>query len=132
VLQERELIVRTVVQQDDIDLVHTRVSGVAMRLAGSLGDTWTTRVTRAFPGGVDELPTAALGLNAGGTIATNPNDTNGVKTLQRVFVVDLALPAGARPRFGERANVRFEHGNEPLGWQALRRLRQVFLSHFDV
>jgi putative peptide zinc metalloprotease protein len=132
VLQERELIVRAVVQQDDIDLVHTKLAGVGLRLASSLGDSWPTKVTRAFPGGVDELPTAALGLNAGGTIATNPNDTNGVKTLQRVFVVDLALPAGTRPRFGERVHVRFEHGNEPLGWQGLRRLRQVFLSHFDV
>lgn len=132
VLQERELIVRAVVQQDDIDLVHGRLSGVGLRLADSLGDAWATKVTRSFPGGVDELPTAALGLNAGGTIATNPNDTNGVKTIQRVFIVDLALPRNARPRFGERAQVRFDHGSEPLAMQGFRRLRQVFLSHFDV
>jgi len=132
VLQERQLIVRTVVQQDDVDLVHSRLSGVALRLAGSPGDAWASRVSREFPGGVDELPTAALGLNAGGTVATNPNDSNGVKTLQRVFVVDLALPGDVRPRFGERVHVRFEHGHEPLAWQGLRRLRQVFLSHFDV
>lgn len=132
VLQEREMIVRAVVQQDDIDLVRGRLSGARLHLAGSLGDAWTTKVIRAFPSAVDELPTAALGLTAGGIIATNPNDTNGVKTIQRVFIVDLVLPPDARPRFGERAQVRFEHGSEPLAIQGFRRLRQVFLSHFDV
>ncbi|TCV93349.1 putative peptide zinc metalloprotease protein [Luteibacter rhizovicinus] len=132
VLQDRQLIVRAVVQQDDIDLVHARLSGVGLRLADSLGVAWTTRVIRAFPGGVDELPTAALGLNAGGTIATHPNDSKGVKTIQRVFIVDLALPRDSQPVFGERVQIRFDHGYEPMALQAIRRLRQVFLSHFGV
>jgi putative peptide zinc metalloprotease protein len=87
---------------------------------------------RSFPGAVDELPTAALALNNGGTIPTNPNDTNGLKTLQRVFILDVALPEGTDPPFGERVHVRFDHGYEPLAHQLLRRLRQVFLGHFNV
>lgn len=86
----------------------------------------------ALPGAVDELPTAALGLNGGGVIPTNPSDNNGLKTLQRVFIVDVALPAGTAPRFGERVHVRFDHGYESLARQGLRRLRQVFLGHFGV
>ncbi|SFS14268.1 putative peptide zinc metalloprotease protein [Dyella sp. OK004] len=132
VLARDELMVRVVVQQDDIDLVHQRLHGVSLRLADSLGNVYASHVVRSFPGAVDELPTAALGLNGGGTIPTNPNDTNGVKALQRVFVLDLALPRDTSPSFGERVHVRFEHGSEPLAFQMLRRLRQVFLSHFSV
>ena len=132
VLAPRDLMVRVVVQQDDIDLVHQRLHGVQLRLADSLGEERASSVVRSFPGAVDELPTAALGLNGGGAIPTNPNDNNGVKTLQRVFIVDVALPAGIAPPFGERVHVRFDHGSESLARQGLRRLRQVFLGHFGV
>jgi putative peptide zinc metalloprotease protein len=132
VLTPRDLMVRVVVQQDDIDLVHQRLHGVQLRLADSLADAHDSNVVRSFPGAVDELPTAALGLNGGGVIPTNPNDSNGLKTLQRVFIVDVALPAGTTPPFGERVHVRFDHGSESLARQGLRRLRQVFLGHFGV
>jgi putative peptide zinc metalloprotease protein len=132
VLTPRDLMVRVVVQQDDIDLVHQRLHGVQLRLADALGEVRASSVVRSFPGAVEELPTAALGLNGGGTIPTNPNDSNGLKTLQRVFIVDVALPAGSAPPFGERVHVRFDHGSESLARQGLRRLRQVFLGHFGV
>ncbi|KRE89057.1 peptidase M50 [Frateuria sp. Soil773] len=132
VLRNDELLVRAIVDQDDIDLVHKRLRGTSLRLADALGQVWPSRVERAFPGAVDELPTAALGLNGGGAIPTSPNDPNGLKTLQRVFVVDLALPPHVRPPFGERVYVRFEHGSESPLRQGMRRLRQVFLSHFGV
>jgi putative peptide zinc metalloprotease protein len=86
-----------------------------------------------MPGGVDELPTAALGLDYGGAIPVDPKDPNGLKTLERVFVFDLRLPSGAGPTvFGERVHVRFDHGGEPLAAQGWRRLRQLFLSRFNV
>jgi len=62
-----------------------------------------------------------------------PNDPNGLKTIERIFILDLALPANiSTVTFGERVFVRFNHGNEPLAWQGLRRLRQLFLSRFGV
>jgi putative peptide zinc metalloprotease protein len=132
VLRDDELLVRVIVGQDDIDLVHQRLRNVSLRLTDTLGRVWPSHVAREFPGAVEELPTAALGMNGGGTIPTSPNDPNGLKTLQRVFIVDLTLPARAHPAFGERVYVRFDHGSETLAHQWLRRLRQVFLSHFGV
>jgi len=56
-----------------------------------------------------------------------------LKTVERVFIVDLALPATVSTvTFGERVHVRFDHGNEPVVRQVLRRLRQLFLSRFGV
>ncbi|QNM95066.1 peptidase M50 [Chitinimonas koreensis] len=133
VLRNDQLMVRAVVPQDDIYLVRTRWRAASLRPAGRAADAWPAEPLREISGGLDELPTAALGLAGGGAIATQPNDPNGVKTIERVFWVDLALPAGMPPpAFGERVHVRFEHGSEPLAWQGLRRLRQLFLTRFGV
>jgi putative peptide zinc metalloprotease protein len=132
VLRNNDLLVRAVVRQDDIDLVHQRLTGVSLRLSDSLDRVRPSHVVREFPAAVQELPTAALGIAGGGRIPTSPSDPHGLQTLERVFIIDLALPPDARPVFGERVEIRFEHGHEPLVRQALRRLRQVFLSHFDV
>lgn len=133
VLEKNALIARVVVPQNDIDLVRTRYHLAAFRFADWIVQSHDAGMVRQAVGGVDELPTAALGIQGGGEIPTMPSDTNGVKTMERVFMVDLALPASAPPSaFGERVYVRFDHGFEPLAWQGIRRLRQLFLSRFGV
>jgi putative peptide zinc metalloprotease protein len=133
VLEKEDLIVRVVVPQDDIDLVRTRYRSAELRLADWIAQIHPATLVRQTAGGVEELPTAALGSQGGGAIAVLPNDPDGIKTLERVFTLDLALPAQLpNAAFGERAYVRFAHGYEPLAWQGLRRLRQLFLSRFGV
>lgn len=133
VLEKNFLMARVVVPQDDIDLVRGSFRSAELRLADWVGRSHDVALVRQPAGGVDELPTAALGLAGGGRIPTQANDPNGVKTIERVFMVDLALPAETPPAaFGERVHVRFGHGWEPLAWQGLRRLRQLFLSRFGV
>ena len=133
VLDDQKPIARFVVSQDDVDLLRRRLRGAQLRLSESLHEVhevsrWSTPVA-----GVEELPSAALGLSAGGNIPTRPDDPQGVKTLQRVFLIDLELPENVRPAgFGGRAYARFDLGWEPLGWQGLRRLRQLFLGYFGV
>lgn len=133
ILDARQLKVRAVVEQDNIDLVRTRLRQVELRLAESLARRQAARTLQEIPGGVNQLPSPALGLNGGGLVPTLPGDSDGLKTLEKVFLLDLAplhhpLPAA----FGERVYIRFDHGYEPVGLQALRRMRQLFLSHFNV
>lgn len=133
VLAGESLVARVVVPQDDIDLVRTRYHGAELRLADSIGRADPAVLIRPPAGGVDELPSPALGLSGGGRIPTQANDASGVKTVERVFLLDLSLPEDWPPAaFGERVYVRFDHGREPLLWQGLRRLRQLFLGHFGV
>lgn len=133
ILDRQQFVARVAVTQDDIDLVRTRLQGAQLRLADQIPHTYTATVLRQVPSGVDELPTAALSPAGGGRIAVDPRDTNGLKTLQRVFFFDLSLPPQAAvTAFGGRVYVRFEHVNEPLLSQWHRRLRQLFLSHFNV
>jgi len=133
VLDGHDFIARVVVRQDDIDLVRTRFQAVQVRLADDVRRVHQATVLREMPGGVEELPTAALGPNGGGFIPVDPSDQSGTKALERIFIFDLRLDPAARPvAFGERVYVRFDHGGEPLLAQGYRRLRQLFLSRFSV
>ena len=66
-------------------------------------------------------------------VTVDPQDEEGVHTLQTIFQFDVTLPAHVRvARVGGRAYVRFDHGGEPLAQQWYRAIRQLFLSHFNV
>lgn len=133
VLEKNHLIARVIIQQDDIDLVRSRLRSAELRFADKIAEHHEVYLVSAPAGGMNELPTPALGLTGGGTIATAPNDEQGIKTLNRIFAADLSLPDDLPPAaFGERVYVRFHHGFEPMAWQGLRRLRQLFLSRFSV
>jgi putative peptide zinc metalloprotease protein len=133
VLERDALLARVVVDQDDIDLVRSRLVSIELRLSNRIVQSHQVNLAREAAGGIDELPSAALSLNGGGSIITAPNDPENLKTVERVFILDLALPRTVSDAmFGERVHVRFHHGSEPLAWQGLRRLRQLFLSRFSV
>ncbi|MDB5810496.1 MAG: peptidase family [Betaproteobacteria bacterium] len=133
VLDRRQLLARVVIPQDNIDLARTRFRSAEMRLADSIFATHPVTLIREMPGGIEELPSAALGPTGGGAIAVDPKDEKGLKTIERVFIFDFQLPPQALPAaFGERVHVRMSHASEPLAYQGYRRLRQLFLSRFNV
>ena len=105
VLPAGSRIVRATIRQDDIDLVRTRLRGVAVKLAERPDETLPARIIREVPAGRDDLPSKALGGTGGGALPVDPRDPQGTKTLQRVFQVDLELPAraAAAAAFGSRA-----------------------------
>jgi len=128
-----QLIARVAVAQENIDLVRTRFKDVELRFADSIPDTYRVTVLREMPGALNELPTAALSQNGGGQIPVDPGDSQGLKTLERVFFMDMSLPAEAIPNaFGGRVYVRFNHVGQPLLSQLYFRLRQLFLSRLYV
>jgi putative peptide zinc metalloprotease protein len=132
-LDRSRLIARVAVTQADIDLVRSQLTRAELRVADDIDEIHRVSTVRAMPGAVDELPSAALGSLGGGEIAVDPQDENGTKVLDRVFLFDLDLEGQIRPeRFGTHVHVRFEHRYEPLARQWYRRIRQLFLSRFDV
>jgi putative peptide zinc metalloprotease protein len=132
-LDRGKLIARVAVTQADIDLVRSRLTGAELRVADRLDDIHDVARVRAMPGAVDELPSAALGTTGGGALAVDSRDSKGLKVLERVFLFDVDLSGQVRPdRFGAHVWVRFDHRYEPVACQWYRRLRQLFLSRFDV
>jgi putative peptide zinc metalloprotease protein len=133
VVDMQAVTVRTVVTQQDIDLVRNLLAGVDVRLAEQLRHTTSAVVRRAVPSATDQLPSQALAIEGGGTLALDPTDREGRRTVQRYFQVDVELPPQPRmPNVGGRAYVRFDHGWEPLAFQWYRSLRQLFLSRLNV
>ncbi len=129
VLPPGSRIVRATVRQDDIDLVRNRLQQVSVRPMARVDAVIPARIIREVPAGRDELPSKALGGMAGGALPIDPRDSQGTKTLQRVFQFDIELLSDEiSAAFGSRANVRFDHSWEPVGYQMWRRVRQLVLS----
>jgi len=131
VLAPDQLRVRAAVAQDDADLVRQRTVHADVRLADMPESLTRAVLSQDTPAASRSLPSAALGDRAGGPYATDPSDAKGLRSLDPVFLVDLALTDTSVVRAGARAWVRFDHGTEPLAQQLLRRATQLFLKHFD-
>jgi putative peptide zinc metalloprotease protein len=152
-------LVRVVVGQDDVSrliatgradaapmppgqptAVSQPATGVALlqaevRLASDPALAYRAELLAQRPAATRELPSAVLGDRGQGAFVTDPADPKALRTLEPVFTLDLVLPertaqAAARQP-GLRAWVRFDHGAQPLAWQWLRRLQQVFLGRLS-
>ena len=127
-----ERVIRAAVPQDDVALIQARLRTVRVQIAGYPDHVFTSSIVRDVPAGRDTLPSKALGAAGGGGIATDPRDPKGLRSLHRVFQIDIALPADVPgDAFGARAFVRLEHAWEPLGDQLYRRVRQLLLSRLQ-
>lgn len=125
--------IRTVVGQDAIALVRHLTEGVEVRLAERPDQALPASLTRVGPAASDQLPSPALGSQGGGRLALDPRDPEGRKAIQKVFQVELQLPANQGVlNVGGRVYIRFDHGWAPLAQQWSRRARQLFLSRLNV
>ncbi|HJW24259.1 MAG TPA: efflux RND transporter periplasmic adaptor subunit [Rhodocyclaceae bacterium] len=131
VLNPATLRLRAAVPEMDAHLVRNRTRGVEARLADAPETPLPARLVQDEPAASYLLPSAALGERGHGPYPTDPADPQGRRSLTPVFLVDVTLPGVTLARVGSRSWVRFDHGSEPLAFQALRRTSQLFLKHFD-
>ncbi|MCZ6829747.1 MAG: hypothetical protein O7F73_09200 [Gammaproteobacteria bacterium] len=125
--------VRVVISQADISLVRDKTRDVQIMFNSQSGRPVTARIQREIPAANYHLPSSVLGSAGGGKIQVDPTDQHGRRARQQVFQLELAF-TGEIPRayFGERVQVRFDHGSAPLAQQWYRRGRQLFLRSFGV
>jgi putative peptide zinc metalloprotease protein len=133
VAQLADTSVRVAVSQADIGLVRQQTEAVHIRFYSDRNRAVTARVRREVPAGNFRLPSKVLGTEGGGQFLTDPADEEGRRVQQQVFQLELALldeiPVSY---YGERVQVRFDHGTLPLAQQWYRRGRQLFLRSFGV
>ena len=133
VIDVNTIIVRTIVDQNDIDLIRHGIQSVQVRLADRLTEPMTARVKRLVPAASEELPSAALGSGGGGQVPLDPHDPKGQKAMKRLFQIDLDLPPQhGLVNVGGRVYVRFDHGWDSMLAQWYRQGRQLFLARFNV
>jgi len=133
VVDLKTITVRTIVDQNDIDLIRHQLHGVQVRLAERLAEPMPASITRLVPSASEELPSPALGSEGGGQVPLDPRDEKGQKAMKRLFQIDLELPVQQGIlNVGGRVYVRFDHGSEALAAQWYRQGRQLFLARFNV
>ncbi|WP_020175415.1 PqqD family peptide modification chaperone [Methyloferula stellata] len=134
VIGKKDVTVRTIVTQGDVDLVRQRTKRVLVRFANDLSTVHAAEIVREIPSAEQEVPSMALTTQGGGTIAVDPNSKSPKpQALFGLFQFDIALDSSVPVDYaGERAFVLFDFGKEPIAWRFVRAFRQAFLSHFHV
>lgn len=133
VAQFEDTNVRVVISQADISLVREKTRDVQIKFSSQPGGSVTARIQREIPAANAQLPSKVLGSAGGGVIPVDPADENGLRAQQQVFQLELAfIDQIPKAYFGERVQVRFDHGKAPLAQQWYRRGRQLFLRSFGV
>ena len=124
---------RVIVRQKDADLVRQRTDSVELRLVNDPHRTIEAKLEREIPAASNQLPSRALGSTGGGQIAVNATDEEGLTANESVFQFELSLIENSQVYYiGSRVYVRFNHGNEPLGQQWVRRIYHVVANRIDV
>lgn len=147
--------ISAVVKQDDVSRLFTnhQVSGTEVRVRGQEGIMIDVLDFKALPAERESLPSAALGLLGGGTSAVDTKGTSdgrslagrglvdadqskGTKATEPVFEIRAKLApdadSGIRLVHGQRAVARMTLPSEPLMWQWVRSLRQLFQRTYQI
>lgn len=125
-----EPLVRAVVDERDSDLVR-QAERIDVRFASDPATVWPARVEREIPALDAQLPSLALATTGGGRIALDPAAPD--RALANLLHLELAIDEGMTfETIGERAYVRFVHEPTPVAERVYRRVRQVFLRHFQI
>jgi putative peptide zinc metalloprotease protein len=127
------IVVRTVVDQADLDMVRSNTAKVDVRLASDPGRSLGATIVRQVPAALADLPHGALAVTGGGRVLVDRGQTDRLRPLETLYQFDLAI-AGLPPdsRLGMRVFVRFGHPSEPIGVRIVRAVRQAFLRQFNV
>ena len=133
IIQSRNQVIRVVVNEDQADLVRTRVEKVEIKLAEDIGKSLPASIMREVPALSNTLPSIALSTVGGGDIMMSPSANNEMLALTNLLHLELRLDSPLESvNLGERVYVRFSHGMEPLAARIYRTVRQVFLRQFNV
>jgi len=116
--------------------------GIEIRIKGLPDPPMTGRIRQIIEAGREQLPSAALGYAAGGSIQTDPKDPRGKKATERFFEIRIVSDPVADPDSawrgrcpllsGQRVVVRVEMPSRPLAGQWYRSILQLVQRRFQI
>ncbi len=133
ILDKRQSTIRMAVTQNNIGQIRNNIEGIKIRFASDIHTEYTGKIIRQSPEGTNILPSLALSIQGGGKIIVERGGQDQMKTRQKIFIIDLLFnPQDQDIKLGTRAYIKISHGSEPVIEQVYRRVRQAFLSQFNV
>jgi putative peptide zinc metalloprotease protein len=131
VFQPEDVLIKTVVKQQDIGLVRAQTRSVSVKQSDFSWQSSQAQVLQHQPESTFDLPSAALGEKGGGELRIDPTDSGGLRSQDPIFLVDVSVPGQKNLRVGARALVRFEHRHDSIfSWLNLQ-VERTRLKHFD-
>lgn len=125
--------VRVAVRQQDVDLVRASLNDIRLMSMDDSGVEGSGRLVREVPAASTQLPSMALSTMGGGDVEVAQGEDGQPAALVDHFHLEIRPERFEhRRRVGEKIRVKFQHEPQPIGQQAYRRLRQLFLSEFSV
>lgn len=131
IFQDSAIKVRAVVPEKDAYMVRNQSNDIAIWLADQHQLDGTVNMAMEIPSATRQLPSAALGDQAGGPFVTDPTDDAGTKLLEPVFLFDLTVSDTKIKQVGGTAYVKFQHDAMPLASQVYHRANQLLMKSFE-
>lgn len=128
---------RVIVNQADVNHIRHHTRNVEVRLAESVPLIMQSRLEREVPGASKDLPSLALSLEGGGSVALDPKgmaegQARMPQAFEKLFQFDISLAGVDLRGVGERVYVRFQHDPEPVGYRWYRAVRRMLLKRFNI
>ncbi len=129
VINYDEVSVRAVVPQNAIGLVRQNVEDVEIRFVDQMNTAYQTSISREIPAATYKLPSKALAQQGGGSIQTDPFDSEGIKTRDQYFQFEVTMPENMTATVaGQRVYIKIFHGYETFALQWYRSFKELFLD----
>lgn len=137
VLNQKKVILRVLVGQNDIGMIRARSRSLQVKLANWPEQVYSGKIIRFIPSASNRLPNAVLGTRYGGPITVDPDDKKGLSALTEWFQLDVevqGLTNTSKTRndpllwAGSRAWVRFDLGYESVATQLYWVLSQLLMK----
>lgn len=134
IVDPRDISVLAVINQPDAERVSRVGTQVSLRATSRIQEPLPATIIRQVPSASDTLPHFALSIQGGGRIGLDPQapPEASLRTLEPVFLVEVAPEADGFDWLGERVYLLFRHPPEPLGVQLYRGLRDLFMQRFMI
>jgi putative peptide zinc metalloprotease protein len=134
-IDDQEFRFSAVISQDEAaNLFSGEMNLSEVRLIGQADAALRVKVVRVIPAQQEILPSAALGWNAGGEVATSHQDAAGARAAEPFFELRAIVAPDERVRLlhGRSGRIRIEMHPAPLLEQWYRKLRQLLQRRYQL
>ena len=133
VIDPAKTTIRVTIAQNDIGLVRDDTKSIEILPLDTHLPAQQATLLRAIPAASAQLPSMALATVGGGKVEVVAGEDGQPRAIRELFHFELGAEEPLQiGEVGRKVHVKFVHSKEPLGNQALRRLRQLFLSQLNV
>ncbi|WP_299770594.1 biotin/lipoyl-binding protein [uncultured Pseudoteredinibacter sp.] len=127
VLEDRDILIRAVINQDYLELIKTRLESITVRLASRPFEEHRGELKKILPKATLNLPHGALSYQNGGQVISKFDETKDSYTSNReIIVLEVALPSVPQKQIGDRAYIKLNFEASSLYELFTRKFKQVF------